>query len=246
MILKPPIECFSRESSLEVPNPRKGIEMNRKKFIASFTAPIAVAGILLSLPAISASFADEPLPPVGVEGSTGSSVGTKPQCAWGLSGVSETIALAGAEGTKYDGTLYGLTGADTGISASVSGSDCSWYEYKKGARITVDSTASPKFSINDPADTSMDFALTTLAPLSIGINHSCGPDFVADEAAIIGGATTSAAPFSIAKSSTTTTSACTYEMALNVNVPANKSPKNAGTTYALVGPALTTTLTLQD
>lgn len=220
--------------------------MNTKKFIASLTAPIAVAGILLSLPAISSSFAEEPTAPAGVEGTTGSSVGTKPQCAWGLSGVSATIALAGAEGTKYDGTLYALTGSDAGIAASVSGADCSWYGYKKGARITVDSASGPKFTINDPSDTSMDFDLTTEAPLSIGINHSCGPDFIDDVAAIIGGATTSAAPFSIAKSSTSTTSSCTYEMALSANVPANKSPKNAGTTYALVGPALTTTLTLQD
>jgi hypothetical protein len=220
--------------------------MNRKKLIASFTAPIAAAGILISLPAISSSFAEEPTAPAGVEGTTGSSVGTKPQCAWGLSGVSSSIALAGAEGTKYDGTLYGLSGSDSGISAAVSGLDCSWYEYKKGARITVDSVSDPKFSINDPSDTSMDFSLTTGAPLSIDINHNCGPDFVADDEAIIGGTTTSAAPFSIAKSSTSTTSSCTYEMALSANVPANKSPKNAGTTYALVGPALTTTLTLQD
>ena len=154
--------------------------------------------------------------------------------------------MVGAPGTKYDGTLYALTGSDADISASVSGADCSWYEYKKGARITVDSEAGPKFTINNPSDTSMDFDLTTGAPLSIDINHSCGPDFVADDEAIIGGTTTSAAPFSIAKSSTTTTSSCTYEMALSANVPANKSPKNAGSTYALVGPALTTTLTLQD
>jgi hypothetical protein len=220
--------------------------MEMKKFIASLTAPIAVAGILLSLPAISSSFAEEPTAPAGVEGTTGSSVGTKPQCAWGLSGVSDTIALSGAPDTKYDGSLYALTGSDAGISAAVSGDDCSWYEYKKGARITVDSESDPKFTIGNPSDISMDFELTTGAPLSIGINHSCGPDFVDDIAAIIGGTTTSAAPFSIAKSATSTISSCTYEMALSANVPANKSPKNAGSTYALVGPALTTTLTLQD
>ena len=232
--------------ALSETNPRKGSMMEMKKFIASLTAPIAVAGLLLSLPAISSSFAEEPSAPVGVEGTTGSSVGTKPQCAWGLSGVSSTIALAGAEGSKYDGTLYALNGSDSGISAAVSGADCSWYEYKKGARITVDSASDPKFTINDPSDRSMDFELTTGAPLNIGINHSCGPDFIADTSAIIGGTTTSAAPFSIAKSATSTTSHCTYEMALSANVPANKSPKNAGSTYALVGPALTTTLTLQD
>jgi len=220
--------------------------MEMKKLIASISAPIAIAGVLISLPAVSASFAAEPTAPVGVEGTTGSSVGTKPQCAWGLSGVSTTIALAGSEGTKYDGTLYELGGSDSGITAAVSGADCSWYEYKKGARITVDSVADPKFSINNPSDTSMDFDLTTVAPLTVGIVHMCGPDFVADESAIIGGATTSAAPFSISKTATSTSSSCTYEMALTANVPANKSPKDAGTTYALIGPLLTTTLTLQD
>jgi hypothetical protein len=156
------------------------------------------------------------------------------------------MALTSAGSELYSGTALAISGSDIDIAASVSGTDCSWYEYKKGATITIDTTASPKFSINDVADTTMDFALTTLSPMSLAITHTCGPEFVADETASIGGASISAEPFSIPKADTTTTSACTYIMAVGATVPANKSPKNAGSSYALVGPALTTTLTLID
>jgi hypothetical protein len=156
------------------------------------------------------------------------------------------MALTSAGSELYSGTALAISGSNTDIAASVSGTDCSWYEYRKGATITIDTPPSPQFSINDPTDTTMDFALTTDSPMSLTITHACGPEFVADEAASIGGTSISAEPFSISKAATTTTSACTYEMAVGATVPANKSPKDAGSSYALEGPALTTTLTLED
>jgi hypothetical protein len=220
--------------------------MNKKKIFAAIAAPFAIVGLISALTVTSAGFAAEPTAPAGVPGTTSSSVGTKPQCAWTLAGVEETMALVSEDGALYSGIDLAIAGSDSGISASVSGTDCAWYQYKKGATITIDTDASPKFTINDPTDTTMDFDLTELKPMSLAITHTCGPEFVDDVTASIGGTSISAEPFSIPKDDTTTTSACTYSMAVGATVPANKSPKNAGSPYALVGPALTTTLTLID
>ena len=220
--------------------------MNKKKIFAAIAAPFAIVGLISALTVTSAGFAAEPTAPAGVPGTTSSSVGTKPQCSWTLSGVEATMALTSAESELYSGTALAISGSDADISASVSGTDCSWYEYKKGATITITTPESPKFSINDVSDTTMDFALTTGSPMSLAITHTCAPEFVDDVTASIGGVSISAEPFSIAKSATSTTSTCTYSMSVGSTVPAGKSPKNAGSSYALVGPALTTTLTLED
>ena len=220
--------------------------MNKQKIFAAIATPFAIVGLITALTVTSAGFAEEPEAPEGVPGTTSSSVGTKPQCLWTLSGVEGTMSLESADAAKYSGAALAIAGSDAGISASVSGVDCSWYEYKKGATITISTPASPKFTINDVADTTMDFALTTLSPMSLAITHECGPEFTDDNTASIGGASISAEPFSILKSATTTTSSCTYSMAVGATVPAGKSPKNAGSSYALVGPGLTTTLTLVD
>ena len=220
--------------------------MNKQKIFAAIATPFAIVGLITALTVTSAGFAAEPDAPEGVPGTTSSSVGTKPQCLWTLSGVEGTMSLASADAELYSGTALAIAGSDAGISASVSGTDCSWYEYKKGATITISTPASPKFTINDVTDITMDFALTTLSPMSLAITHTCGPEFTDDDTASIGGAVVSAEPFSITKTATTSTSSCTYSMAVGATVPANKSPKNAGSAYALVGPALTTTLTFVD
>lgn len=220
--------------------------MNKQKIFAAIATPFAIVGLITALTVTSAGFAVEPIEPEGVPGTTSSSVGTKPQCAWTLAGVEETMALTSAEDEKYSGSALAIAGSDGGISAAVSGVDCSWYEYKKGATITISTPESPKFTINDLTDTTMDFNLTTLSPMSLAITHACGPDFTDDNTASIGGISVSAEPFSITKAATTTSSSCTYSMAVGATVPAGKSPKNAGSAYALVGPPLTTTLTLVD
>ncbi len=220
--------------------------MKAKRLLAVVVTPLATVGLIGSMTFSSAGVADEPVAPAGVSGSTASTVGTKPQCAWSLDGVSSSVPLVSADSAKYSGEALPISGVNSGIDASVSGLDCSWYEYKKGASITISTGASPKFSINDATDTTMDFDLTAENPITLDIEHSCGPDFTADPSAIIGGLTVTANPFSITKGATNTTSTCTYAMTIGATVPANKSPKNAGTNYALVGPSLTTTLTLED
>lgn len=224
----------------------KEFNVKKKKLLAGLVAPIAIAGIMFSTTAISNGFAVEPDAPAAVAGSTGSSVGTKPQCAWGLTGVEASNTLAGAAGTKYAGENYEISGSDSAIAVTVTGGDCSWYEYKKGADIEISTSASPKFSIGDATDTSMDFNLTAAAPLTLGITEECAPAWTVNNAASIGGTSITATPLSIPKTDTTVDSTCTYAMSMTATVPAGKSPKNAGTNYALVGPGLTTTLTLTD
>ena len=220
--------------------------MNKRKFIAGLIAPIAIAGLMFSTTALTSGFAVEPEAPDAVAGSTGSSVGTKPQCAWGLTGVESSNTLAGEAGTKYAGEDYAINGSDSGIAVTVTGGDCSWYEYKKGANITITTGTGPKFTINDATDTTMDFNLTTEDPLTLGIVEDCVDAWTVNNAAAIGGATVSATPLSISKANTAVNSGCTYAMSMTATVPAGKSPKNAGSNYALVGPGLTTTLTLTD
>jgi hypothetical protein len=220
--------------------------MNKKKLIAGLVAPLAITGLMFSTSAISSGFAAEPEAPVTVAGSTSSSVGTKPQCAWGLSGVESSNTLAGEEGTKYAGEDFSISGSDSGIEVTVTGGDCSWYEYKKGANITITTDAAPKFTINDATDTTMDFDLTELKPLTLGIVEACDLPWSVNNAAVIGDTSVSATPLSISKIDTAVNSTCTYAMSMNATVPAGKSPKNAGSNYALVGPGLTTTLTLTD
>ena len=220
--------------------------MEIKKLIAAIAAPLAFVGLIGSMSVMPSSFAERPSAPAGVPGTTSSSVGTKPQCAWTLSGVEASVPLASTSGALYSGETLTITGSDADISATVSGGDCSWYEYKKGATITISTVDETRFTIDDPEDTTMDFDLTTSNPLTLDITHSCGPAFVSDTATAISASVVSAEPFSISKASTTTSSGCTYEMALGATVPSNKSPKNAGNSYVLVGPGLTTTLTLKD
>jgi hypothetical protein len=92
----------------------------------------------------------------------------------------------------------------------------------------------------------MDFDLTELKPLTLGIVEACGLPWSVNNAAVIGGTSVSATPLSISKADTAVNSTCTYAMSMTATVPAGKSPKNAGSNYALVGPGLTTTLTLTD
>jgi hypothetical protein len=227
--------------------------MKKKKLIASIAAPIAIAGLMFSMTSVSTSFAEgtvatAPAAPAGVPGGTGSTVGTKPQCSWSLTGVATTNTLAAADEAKYSGTELTITGANSNIVASVGGVDCSWYSFIKGAEISVSTSAGPKFSIADLTDTSMNFDLTTENPLTLATTATIATcdDWVKNESATIGGIVVEAKPLALAKAAVTTTSSCTYAMTLTAKVPAGKAPKAAGTAYALVGPSLTTTLTLQD
>jgi hypothetical protein len=225
--------------------------MKNKKLAAVFVTPIALAGLLFSTATFSTAGATEPVDPLGVVTTTSSEVGTRPQCAWSLSGVASTNSISGAAGTKYDGTLYALSGSDADVSAAVVsgslGEACSWYTYIKGANITVTTATGPGFSANKEGDDSMDFLLTASNAMDLSITSTCISDWTKSLSATIHGTDNlSATPISLAKAQTTTDSECTYSMTIATTIPALKAPKDAGSIYALTGPPLTTTLVLAD
>jgi hypothetical protein len=225
--------------------------MKNKKLAAVFVTPIALAGLLFSTATFSTAGAAAPDAPSGVVATTSSNVGTQPQCAWSLSGVASNNSISGTPGSKYDGTLYDLSGSDADVSAAVVSSSlgevCSWYTYKKGANITVTTATGPGFSANIEGDTSMDFLLTSSNAMNLSIDSTCDADWTKSlSATIFGDTNLSASPISLAKANTAINSACTYSMTIATTIPAEKAPDDAGTTYSLTGPGLTTTLILAE
>ena len=139
-----------------------------KKLVAIIVAPIAVLGMTISISSLSSASA-------AIEGSnsTGSSVGTVPQCSWHLDGVSGAVSLTHGDATKYKGLDYAISGSSSSVDSYVApvgasgkpsapgNDDCSWYTSKASASVTISTSASPAFTSSSfPDDTSMNFSLT--------------------------------------------------------------------------------------
>lgn len=226
-----------------------------KKVIALFVAPVAMVGLTLSIASFSSASAA-----IEIEGSnsTASTVGTVPQCAWHLKGVSGAVALTHAGEGKYKGLAYLIEGSSSSVDSYVAPTgtatkpatpgvdDCSWYTSKASASVTISTTANPGFtSTTFVDDTSMNFALTdTSNKLTATVSPSCDDPWSTPTAGAndIYTAQISAVATSIAKADVNTQSACSYTVGYAVTVPAGKSPINAGQNYVLTGPTMTTTL----
>ena len=230
-----------------------------KRGVAVASLVLAAAGLVFSLSATPFANAE-----LTGSNSTGSSVGTVPQCAWHLDGVSGDVVLTHGATDKYKGEAYSISGdtadvktyvADSAASAPATDPDaCSWYSGKKGAEVTV-STAdtSPKFTSSTfgAGDTSMNFNLNNSSnKLSAAVTPTCSSD-----AGWVNGSAgtndiytghTSGTPTSLSNSHTTTTSSCSYVITYSTSVPGGLTPTHAGSNYAMTGPSLTTTLTLVD
>lgn len=224
-----------------------------KKIIALTVAPIAMLGLTLSVASLNSANAE-----ITGSNSTGSSVGTVPQCAWYLVGVSGAVTLEHGDATKYKGETYGISGSSSSVDSYVapvdatskpgapSEDDCSWYTSKASASVTISSPADPGFTSSSfPGDASMDFVLTNSSnKLTATVSPSCSAPWSTpiEGANDIYTGHVSAVATSLAKTSVTTISACSYTVGYAATVPAGKSPKNAGQNYALAGPTMTTTL----
>ena len=224
-----------------------------KKVIALFVAPVAMVGLTLSIASFSSASAA-----IAGSNSTGSTVGTVPQCAWHLNGVSGAVALTHAGEGKYKGLAYLIEGSSSSVDSYVAPTgtatkpatpgvdDCSWYTSKASASVTISTTANPGFtSTTFTDDTSMNFALTdSLNKLTVTVSPSCDAPWSTPTAGAndIYTAQISAVATSIAKADVNTQSACSYTVGYAVTVPAGKSPINAGQNYVLTGPTMTTTL----
>lgn len=223
-----------------------------KKVIALTVAPIALLGLTLSVATLSSANAE-----ITGSNSTGSSVGTVPQCAWHLDGVSGAVTLSHGDESKYKGEAYAISGNSSSVDsyvapvdasskpASPGADDCSWYTSKASASVTISTAANPGFTSSTFADdTSMNFLLDSDNKLTATVSPDCSAPWSTPAAGAndIYAGHVSAVATSLAKSSVTTTSACSYTVGYAATVPAGKSPIHAGQNYALAGPTMTTTL----
>jgi hypothetical protein len=224
-----------------------------KKIAALVVAPIAAIGMVISLTGLTSANAT-------LEGSnaTGSSVGTVPQCAWHLDGVSTDVTLTHSDATKYKGLDYLISGSSNSVDSYVApvaatskpGSpgddDCSWYTSRASASVTISTAADPGFTSSSfSGDTSMNFALTDSShKLTATVSPSCASPWTTPAAGAndIYSGHVSAVATSLAKDDTTTKSACSYTVEYAATVPGGKAPAHAGSNYAMTGPTLTTTL----
>lgn len=229
-----------------------------KRGAAVSSLVLAAAGLVFSLSATPFANAD-----LTGSNTTGSAVGTVPQCAWHLDGVSGAVSLTHGDATKYKGLAYSISGdtadvktyvADTAASTpSTDAEACSWYSGKKGAQVTVStSDTAPKFTSSSFAgDSSMDFNLNDSShKLSAAVTPTCDAagGWVNGSAGAndIYTGHLSGVPTSLASASTSTISSCSYKITYSASVPAGLTPTHAGSNYAMTGPSLTTTLTLVD
>lgn len=227
-----------------------------KRGFAATSLGLAAAGLIMSFSFTTSANA------IDGSNSTGSAVGTVPQCAWHLEGVSGVVTLANADSSKkYNGAAFAISGstsevktyvADQAASAITTDENgCSWYNSKKGASVTVSTTGTPAFTSTSfgAEDTSMNFTLDgTDNKLTATVTPTCTSPWTtpsAGENDIYVGHVSGPAT-ALAKGSTSTISSCTYQVTYATAVPAGKQPLNAGQNYAMTGPSLTTTLTLTD
>lgn len=226
-----------------------------KRGLATASLGLAAAGLVMSFSFTTSANA--------IDGSntTGSTVGTVPQCAWHLEGVSGTVALTHEDATKYSGTSYAISGSTSEVKTYVADQDataiatdtsaCSWYNSKKGASVTVSTSGTPAFTSSSfgAEDTSMNFILDgTANKLTANVTPTCSSPWSTPSAGdndIYAGHLSGPAT-SLALGSTSTISSCTYSVTYSTAVPAGKQPLHAGSNYAMSGPSLTTTLTLTD
>ena len=225
-----------------------------KKVLAALVAPIAVLGMTFSVSSLSSASATDP----SGSNATGSSVGTVPQCAWHLDGVTGTVTMTHADGSLYKGDSYGLSGSTGNIDsyvapvsaeakpASPGDDDCSWYTTKASASITISTSSSPEFTSETFAsDHSMDFSLSDSShKLTATVSPTCASPWSAAGAGAndIYSGHLSGVVTSLALADVTTKSACSYTVSYGATVPGGKAPTHAGSNYAMTGPTLTTTL----
>ena len=199
---------------------------------------------------------------------TGATAQTIEDCEWYLNGVADELSLTNTSGMEYVGDDYELTASDSAVNVYFSGTDiederCSFYDDVRGAGVEVSWTGDG-FTNASAGDTSLDWELG--APLETGPGVSsldityeagvCDAAFTAGDAVSItdpadspltpasisdlatGGFTPSAATPSFAK--------CTLNATYSVKLPGGRTPNAPGSSYTFQGPALTTTITVNE
>jgi hypothetical protein len=202
---------------------------------------------------------------------TGASADTIEDCEWYLDGVDTVVTLENTTGMEYVGDDYTLTAAADEVQVYFSGTididnRCSFYDDVKGAAVEVGWTGTT-FTNVDESDTSLDWSLG-VTPLESDTGTStldvtytkgaCDDVFTGGTAVSISSAAVSPlTPASISNADTgtffpsaaigsATFAKCTLDAGYSVVLPGNRAPNNPGSTYSFTGPALLTTITVND
>jgi hypothetical protein len=173
---------------------------------------------------------------------------------------------------EYVGDDYTLTAVADEVQVYFSGTSdidnrCSFYDDVKGAAVEVTWTGT-EFTNVDGTDTSLDWSLGVTALESTPGTYSsldvtytkteCDDVFTGGTAVSISSAAVSPLiPASISNDDTGTFSPsaaegsatfakCTLDAGYSVVLPGGRAPDNPGSTYSFTGPALVTTITVND
>jgi hypothetical protein len=203
---------------------------------------------------------------------TGASADTIEDCEWYLDGVDSVVTLENTTGMEYVGDDYTLTATADEVQVYFSGTSdidnrCSFYDDVKGAAVEVGWTGT-EFTNVDGTDTSLDWSLGVTALESTPGTYSsldvtytkqeCNDVFAGGTAVSISSeAISPLVPASITNDDTATFSPsaalgsatfakCTLDAGYSVVLPGGRAPDNPGSTYSFTGPALLTTITVND
>lgn len=234
-----------------------------KKFLASGALAVSLGALALGVsgvgPALATTSGPDPDPAGGFSTTLGASTETGEWCGWYLRGVDSDLTLMPVIPTQdtYTGVEIELEVEDTELSAFVNGTsvysnssdNCSWYGNANKQAVSVTVTAADNeftATTTEGSDTSMDFFLTDLNPLTLTVTEGaeCATNgFFIDSLDEIAGADLTSEPVTSAVSSAVqTTDTCGWDVTYGVSIPEDLVPTYGGAAYVYTGPTLTTTL----
>ena len=203
---------------------------------------------------------------------TGASADTIEDCEWYLDGVDTVVTLENTTGMEYVGDDYTLTSESDTVEVYFSGTldidnRCSFYDDVRGAAVSV-GWSGTEFTNVDAGDTSLNWSLGetelesapgTYSTLDVTYTKTaCNDAFTGGTAVSISSeAVSPLIPASISDTATATFSPsaaagsatfakCTLDAGYSVVLPGNRAPMDPGNLYSFTGPALLTTITVND
>ena len=198
---------------------------------------------------------------------TGAEAATIEDCEWYLDGVATSLSLTNTSGMEYVGDDYTLTADIDDVSVYFSGTDvedvrCSFYDDVRGADVQVTWTGTGFTSTTDDSlDWLLGATLETSGNSSLDIDYepgTCDALFDAGDSVSIDDMAVSPltpATISAASTATFTPSAadpgatfakCGLNATYSVVMPGGATPDSPGSPYSFTGPALVTTITVNE
>ena len=230
--------------------------------------PIAASLTFFGLQVVTSSVAATSSGSESTPATTGATASTIEDCDWYLDGVATSLALTAEDELEYVGNDYTMSADDGAINFYFSGTEtpstrCSFYDDVNGAAVEVSWTGDSFTAVSDASlDWSLGDALEdgpAISSLNVAYTptESCDAAFGdGDSVSISDPLDSPLTPASISNEATAlffpsslvtpTFASCTLEASYSVVMPGNRTPLDPGSSYSFVGPALTTTITVND